>query len=238
MRSVNHPGRTVRFWTEIGPVWTGLVLVSMGLFPTTPRVRSFHGSSGVRRLPAVVRCKRCGNPLIMTSGGKCRFCGARAGLLRAMAGKTTYTRRGAERYLSQLEQKALSAALARTEAASASPAARPVLANLTWQQAEQLSRDWMAKHGYRDAMVTPSGPDGGVDVVARKAIAQVKHQAKPVALAEVQRLYGVAKATKKKALFFSAAGYTPVALKWATDNGVECYQYPPVRRAEVRRPSR
>jgi Restriction endonuclease len=64
----------------------------------------------------------------------------------------------------------------------------------------------------------------------------VKHHAKPVGVGEVQRLFGISQAEGKVPLFFSANGFTPAAAKWAQDHKVECYVYPPVRRASVKRP--
>lgn len=106
----------------------------------------------------------------------------------------------------------------------------PPLAGMTWQQAEEFACKWMVKNGYRDAVVTAAGPDGGVDIRARKAVGQVKHHAKPVGLAEVQRLAGIARPERKKALLFSASGVTAAALTWARKNDIECYAYPPMRR--------
>ena len=88
----------------------------------------------------------------------------------------------------------------------------------------------MRSHGYRDARRTPPGADGGVDVVARKTIAQVKHHAKPVGIAEIQRLYGIATGRGVKALFFSQNGYTQQAMAWARQHDVQCYRYSPVQR--------
>lgn len=103
---------------------------------------------------------------------------------------------------------------------------------MTWQEAEMVCCDWMTRHGYPDARVTPAGADGGVDITSKKAVGQVKHHAKPVGIADVQRLYGVAVGSGRKALFFSGKGYTKQALAWARQNGVECYRFPPVTLVE------
>ncbi len=47
----------------------------------------------------------------------------------------------------------------------------------TWQDAEDFAEDWMRRNGYPDAHKTPSGGDGGIDVISSGAIAQVKHHA-------------------------------------------------------------
>lgn len=102
--------------------------------------------------------------------------------------------------------------------------------SLTWQQAEHVALDWMVKNGYRDASLTKGGADGGIDITSRKGVAQVKHHVKPVGLGEMQRIFGIAQATGRKALFFSSAGYTPKAKQWAREHAISLYRFPPVRR--------
>jgi HJR/Mrr/RecB family endonuclease len=162
----------------------------------------------------MMECKGCRRTLVISGWtSRCMFCGRRAGAFRAALGTTKYTRRGQRR------------AVARTllDEATASAA-------MTWQQAELLALDWMVRNGYRDAALTRGGADGGVDITSRRAIAQVKHHAKPVGLGELQRMSGIAVSMKRPALFFSSAGYTPKATEWARRHGVELYQFPPVRR--------
>ena len=60
----------------------------------------------------------------------------------------------------------------------------------SWQEAEMAAMLWMRDHGHPDAQLTPVGPDGGVDVVAASAIAQVKHYARPVGPRPVRELAG------------------------------------------------
>lgn len=172
---------------------------------------------------AATTCKKCGYTLLMTLGGRCRFCKGRVGMFRAMRGTTTVTRAGARRVLQRRVEK-------QTKAQVASGYMPPPLSGMTWQQAEQFTCKWMVKNGYRDAVVTASGPDGGVDIRARKALGQVKHHQRPVGIAEVQRLFGIARAEGKKALLFSASGVTKEALRWANSHDVGCFSYPPVRR--------
>lgn len=117
-------------------------------------------------MTAVVRCKGCGRDLV-TSGwtGRCIFCGKKANAFRAGMGKQKYTGRGQRK------------TVARTLTDEAITSAR-----MTWQQAELVALDWMVKNGYRDAALTRSGADGGIDITSRNAIAQVKHHIKPVGL--------------------------------------------------------
>jgi hypothetical protein len=86
----------------------------------------------------------------------------------------------------------------------------------------------MRKNGFRDAALTRQGADGGVDIAARRGLAQVKRWEKPIGLPEVQRIYGIAHAAGKEPLLFSQAGFTPRALEWANQHAVACYRFPPV----------
>lgn len=170
-------------------------------------------------------------------------------MLRSMRGTSTYTRRGAARVLERESGKRQRKLLAETEkqqrmlveelrALGATPASgsSSALWGITWKEAELLVWDWMRRNGYPDAQLTPAGADGGVDVSAKGAAAQVKHHAKPVGLSYVQRLAGVANAEGKAALFFSVSGYTSAARRWAAANNVECFVYPPIQAAPSVKP--
>jgi HJR/Mrr/RecB family endonuclease len=137
---------------------------------------------------------------------RCVFCGRKKRIFQSA--RSAYTRRGAER----LVRRAVVKNAKET-------------GDMTWRDAEVLVCDWMKRHGYRDANLTANGADGGVDVVARKAVAQVKHQNKPVGIAEIQRLYGIAQAARKRPLFFATARYSAAALQWASAHSVTCYRY-------------
>ncbi|GAA2040702.1 hypothetical protein GCM10009740_37070 [Terrabacter terrae] len=209
----------------------------------------------------------------MTSywSGKCVFCGRKANMFRASAGKQTLTRRGAARAATNLakqrareaaeraeavqryqaeqraeRERAIAARRAERERAIAAQRAerervkaakraeaearQQRINGLTWQEAERLACRWMRENGYSDARLTPPGADGGVDVVSMSAIGQVKRHAKPVGLAEMQRMDSIALRQRKKALFFSTGGFTPKAKEWARDHKIELYEMPPVRR--------
>jgi Holliday junction resolvasome RuvABC ATP-dependent DNA helicase subunit len=73
----------------------------------------------------------------------------------------------------------------------------------------------MQRFGFPDAAVTPSGADGGVDVRARDAVAQVKARNTATPRPDVQQLHGIASAEGKLGVFFSLNGYTPGAIEWA-----------------------
>jgi hypothetical protein len=144
-------------------------------------------------------------------GSRCVFCGRKKGMFQQ--GTVTFTRRGAQR-------------VARREIVRNAKQAT----DMSWQEAELVVCDWMKKHGYLDARLTTSGADGGVDVVSRRAVAQVKHHLKPVGIREVQRIYGIGQAERKRPLLFTTAGVSPAALKWANEHGVRCYRFPPFSR--------
>lgn len=166
-----------------------------------------------------MRCKGCGNPLVTVRyKRRCVVCGRRASTLRSMSSESTWT--------SGLARKAVTRKTGTDVESLAIEAVRP----LTWQDAERIACEWMRKNGYPDARLTPPGADGGIDVASRKAVAQVKHHLKPVGRPDVQRLYAVAQTSKRRALFFSNAGYTPDATAWAREHGVELLTSPPVRR--------
>lgn len=97
---------------------------------------------------------------------------------------------------------------------------------LTWQDAEVLAAEHMRKRlGFRDAHVSVSGADGGIDVVSKKAIAQVKFHAGKTGAPDIQRLAGVAAGRRVKRLFFSSAGYTPRAVEAANASKVAIFLY-------------
>ena len=85
---------------------------------------------------------------------------------------------------------------------------------LTWQDAEHLAAEHMRSIGFVDARTTRAGADGGIDVSASDAVAQVKFHAMPVGAPDVQRLRGAAHDVEN-VLFYSAAGYTPAAVAYA-----------------------
>ena len=93
------------------------------------------------------------------------------------------------------------------------------------RDAESAACAAMRFWGYADAALTPIGPDEGVDVQSSAAIAQVKAQLVPTGIAEVQQLLGAATAAGKSALFFSLAGYTEPALRWASSANIALFEF-------------
>jgi len=95
----------------------------------------------------------------------------------------------------------------------------------SWQEAESLAAAHMRTIGFEDAATTRSGADGGLDVVARDGVAQVKHYSEaPVGSPAVQRLAGAAHG-HRQALFYALTGYTPAALGYAETAGIALFTY-------------
>ncbi|MET8799602.1 restriction endonuclease [Nocardia sp. NPDC004568] len=84
------------------------------------------------------------------------------------------------------------------------------------EAAEHHAAAHMRALGYRDARATKRGSDGGLDVVANGAVAQVKTHVKTVGAPDLQRLYGARGVHHhRKMLFYSLSGYSPKAVAYA-----------------------
>lgn len=95
----------------------------------------------------------------------------------------------------------------------------------TWQAAEVLAAHHMRAIGFTDATTTAPGADGGIDVVARRGIAQVKFHTAPVGAPSVQLLAGIASARRATAVFYSLSGYTRAAVTVAEEAEVALFSY-------------
>lgn len=96
-----------------------------------------------------------------------------------------------------------------------------------WKDAEERAASWMRHWGWLDAGVTQSGADGGIDVAASGAVAQVKYWAKAVPRPDLQNLVGAASTMPhvRRMLFFSSGGYTTEARAWADSAGVAIFWF-------------
>jgi hypothetical protein len=93
----------------------------------------------------------------------------------------------------------------------------------TWREAEHFAAAHMRSLGFADADVTPLGIDGGIDVLAGGAVAQVKYfSAGSIGAPIVQHLKGVAGADRG-AVFYALSGYTTAALAFAESAGVASF---------------
>nr|WP_269457948.1 restriction endonuclease [Nocardioides scoriae] len=109
----------------------------------------------------------------------------------------------------------------RFEAPPIEPGGRVVS---SWQEAEALAAWHMRQLGFDDAEMTPPGADGGLDVRANDAVAQVKHYATPIGAPVVQQLRGAAHG-RGAALFYSLTGYTKAAVEYANAAAVALFTY-------------
>ncbi|MEU4160581.1 restriction endonuclease [Actinoplanes sp. NPDC026670] len=100
--------------------------------------------------------------------------------------------------------------------------ARPMLPT-DWRTAEEIACLHMRGLGFDDAETTPPGRDGGLDVTASQAVAQVKMLALPVGAPPVQQLRGTRPLTANH-LFYSTSGYTAAAVESADEIGVALFR--------------
>ncbi len=116
-------------------------------------------------------------------------------------------------------------------AVSESPAPKPIT---SWRAAEANAAVWMRFWGFADAHVTEAGSDGGVDVRASGALAQVKREARPVGRPALQRLVGArGRDVSLHLLFFSSSGYSQAATQYAAELGIALYTYDGAGRVSV-----
>lgn len=95
----------------------------------------------------------------------------------------------------------------------------------TWQDAELNAAAWLRAWGYRDARAAMGGPDGGVDVRASGALAQVKFRASQIGRPDLQRLLGAATGTQAQLFFFTGTGYSRHAVEFADQTGIALFTY-------------
>jgi TPR repeat protein len=97
--------------------------------------------------------------------------------------------------------------------------------NLTPRDAELTAARWMVYWGYYDAKATPIGPDGGLDVIAGRALAQVKYRNVKTSRTEINEFHGSAEGSGKDELYFSRSGYTQNAIERADDKGIALFVF-------------
>lgn len=92
------------------------------------------------------------------------------------------------------------------------------------RDAERAARDWMVYFGFTDARMTVVGPDIGVDVEAKEAVAQVKSGVAPTGRPVIQQIYGIAELEDKEPFLFTVGGVTDEAREWADRAEVAIFQ--------------
>jgi hypothetical protein len=105
---------------------------------------------------------------------------------------------------------------------TAGPAWMPSRIIASWQDAELVAVEHMQHLGFTDAHPTQSGPDGGLDVIATNAAAQVKLHAVPAGSPAVQQLAGAAYMFQHK--LFYATAYSPEAVRWADEASIALFR--------------
>lgn len=90
--------------------------------------------------------------------------------------------------------------------------------------AEELAAEHMRRSGFPDARRTRDGTDSGIDVIALRAVAQVKYQVASVGGPAVQQLRGAAHGIEH-ALFYSSSGYTAAAFAAANASDVALFAF-------------
>nr|WP_276544718.1 restriction endonuclease [Brevibacterium luteolum] len=78
---------------------------------------------------------------------------------------------------------------------------------------EEQARKWMVWLGFEDAVLTPPGPDGGIDIVSDVAVAQVKLYASQIGIDKINEFAGAsAPYPGRIMIYFAASGYTKSAV--------------------------
>ena len=96
-----------------------------------------------------------------------------------------------------------------------------------WEAAEENAADWMRRWAWPDARTTGSGRDGGIDVVAGGALAQVKFKANQTSRPDVQNLVGAAylHPGDPVLLFFTGTSFSASAIEYAELANVALFVY-------------
>lgn len=95
----------------------------------------------------------------------------------------------------------------------------------TPRDAELYAAEVMEASGFSNVALTGLSADGGVDVEATEAVAQVKLEGRPSSREQLQRLYGIAAHRDVLALFFSLGGYSSPAIEWAEETGMLLFEF-------------
>lgn len=104
--------------------------------------------------------------------------------------------------------------------------------------AELAAAQSMRTLGFDDAAATPPGPDAGIDVRSKGALAQVKWKGGVAGRPDIQRLYGSCAGQHNKAmLFYSAAGYSKSAIVYANSVNIALFDYDPYGHATPQNPA-
>lgn len=100
-------------------------------------------------------------------------------------------------------------------------------AGMSAVEAEQWVCDWMLHMGAVESEVTRATADGGIDVLAKHYLAQVKLYTYSVSIAEIREFAGVASVDSKqrRALFFTSGTYPRQAASFANSAGMALFHF-------------
>ncbi|MGQ0846516.1 MAG: restriction endonuclease [Sporichthyaceae bacterium] len=84
---------------------------------------------------------------------------------------------------------------------------------------------WIEWMSLGPSTVTRASRDGGVDVVSKHVVVQVKMEMVKASRPDLQRLTGVAACEGKRALFFALHGFTADALQWGQLAGMALFSF-------------
>ena len=109
------------------------------------------------------------------------------------------------------------------------PAPAPQPYGISPLGAERWVCDWMIHMGASDAEVTRAVSDGGIDVVSRRWVAQVKLYSSAVGIGDIRQLVGAAAVLSgsPRTLFFSSGGYPAQAPAFADSVGMALFAFNP-----------
>lgn len=99
------------------------------------------------------------------------------------------------------------------------------------EESEGLAAEWIRYMGWPDARPTVATGDNGIDVIGEETslgavAAQVKFEAKKTGRPAIQGLYGAGHGISASHwMFFSSAGYSPMAVEWADQMRVGLFRF-------------
>lgn len=125
----------------------------------------------------------------------------------------------------QAERQLLEAAGSLHEWQALHPAPPSISYGVSPAGAEKWCCDWLTHMGLQDATVTQFSGDGGIDIVSPSHVAQVKHYAGAVTIAEIRELAGVAAVDGRKPIFMTSGKYPTQAAAFADSAGMLLFTY-------------
>jgi hypothetical protein len=97
-------------------------------------------------------------------------------------------------------------------------------------EAEHWVTNLLLYLGASGAKTTQYSQDGGIDCLADKYVAQVKHLSKPVSVGAIREIFAVGVSKGKTPLIFSKSGFTSAAIDFAIEYHVLLFAYLPLLR--------